>query len=135
MAVTGLALGLMAVGTWAVVRSRASRDAGANVATGAREDLAASTPRIRTPPPVGTEAPFVAPEEPTPPEPGTPARAPYFRAMVAGDERALQSIRDAVTQSKAGRGSATPAYLKRLQEMEVVYAERLVRHRRDLDRL
>jgi hypothetical protein len=80
------------------------------------------------------ETPFQLPAEPEPPEPGSPAHAPYFQAMVAGDEQALRLARDGLAAAQqAGPDPASAAHVRRLNEMERLYAERLSRHQRALD--
>jgi hypothetical protein len=128
---TALAVGFVAAGTLGYL--------GVRVKPWQRRVAALDTPvtatgakQPRNPAPAD-ETPFQAPPEPTPPEPGTPAHAPYFQAMVAGDEHALQLARSGLAAAQGGSDPASPAHVRRLQEMERFYTERLARHRLALD--
>jgi hypothetical protein len=72
---------------------------------------------------------FTLPPDPDPPAIGTAERRAYFDALVAGDERSLETVRSALANAVAGKGRTEEAYIHRLEEMERVYQERLARHR------
>jgi hypothetical protein len=77
----------------------------------------------------GARSGFTLPPDPDPPAIGTAERRTYFDALVAGDERSLETVRSALANAAAGNGRTEEAYVRRLQEMERVYQERLARHR------
>jgi len=126
---TALALAFVAAGTWSYFHFGAP---------GRARNRIAARALIRPVPPAPVEPAaddaFTVPEEPSPPEPGSPAHEPYFRAMVAGDERALSLARNALTEARSGPGRVSPGYVARLEKMHGIYEERLARHRDALAR-
>jgi hypothetical protein len=121
---TALAVAFVAAGTWGYVHLRGSGRAGTRVAARA-VDFAVPAAPVEP----AADDRFTVPEEPAPPEAGSPARQPYFRAMVAGDERALALARKALAEAGRDPGGVSPGYVERLKTMQSIYEERLARHR------
>jgi hypothetical protein len=123
---TVLALAFVALGTWSYFHFGAP--------SRARDRIAARAVVRPVPAEPAADDAFTVPDEPSPPEAGSPAREPYFRAMVAGDERALGLARNALAEARSDPGRVSPGYLARLEKMQGIYEERLARHRDALAR-
>ena len=121
---TALALAFVAAGTWSYLHFRLPGRAGSRV-----EARAVVHPVPPAPVEPAADEAFTVPDEPTPPELGSSARQPYFRAMVAGDERALSLARKALGEARSAPGHVSPGYVVRLEKMQGIYEERLARHR------
>jgi hypothetical protein len=107
-------------GIWAVQRS------GGGVA--AAPDV--STP-VAVEPEHRTERLDLLPEPEAPPR-GSAAHAAYFRALVSGEERSLETIRSALAAAEGEKRGAKTDHVRRLQDLERAYSARLVRHRHEL---
>lgn len=72
------------------------------------------------------------PREPPPPPAGTDARRIFLAAMISGDERGLQTVREALQGTQGCQGSTNSEYLRKLTMLQREYTERLERHRREM---